>query len=96
MNKETAVKIFESKQVRTHWDEEQEKWYFSIIDVVAILTESIDPNAYWRKLKQRLKEEGNEPVTNCHGLKMPNNWKKSGGTMPSTNQTIPNYNEQEN
>jgi hypothetical protein len=71
MNKETAVKIFESKQVRTHWDEEQEKWYFSIIDVVAILTESIDPNAYWRKLKQRLKEEGNETVTNCHGLKMP-------------------------
>ncbi len=70
MSKEAAIKIFEDKQVRTIWDAEQEKWYISIIDVVAVLTESIDPNAYWRKLKQRLKEEGNETVTNCHGLKM--------------------------
>lgn len=70
MTKETAIKIFEEKQVRTLWDTEQEKWYISIVDVVAVLTESIDPNAYWRKLKQRLKEEGNETVTNCHGLKM--------------------------
>jgi hypothetical protein len=70
MNKETAIKLFEEKQVRTIWDDEQEKWYISIVDVVAVLTESIDPNAYWRKLKQRLKEEGNETVTNCHGLKM--------------------------
>ena len=51
-------------------DAEQEKWYLSIIDVVAVLTESVDANAYWRKLKQRLKAEGNETVTNCHGLKM--------------------------
>ena len=65
-----SIKLFETKQVRTHWDEEQEKWYFSVVDVVGILTESIDPSAYWRKLKQRLKEEGNETVTNCHGLKM--------------------------
>lgn len=65
-----AVKIFEDKKVRTLWDSDQEKWYISIIDVIAILTESIDPNAYWRKLKQRLKAEGNETVTNCHGLKM--------------------------
>jgi hypothetical protein len=65
-----AIKIFDDKKVRTIWDADQEKWYISIIDVVAILTESIDPNAYWRKLKQRLKEEGNETVTNCHGLKM--------------------------
>lgn len=65
-----AIKIFDDRKVRTLWDEEQEKWYISIIDVVAILTESTDPNAYWRKLKQRLKEEGNETVTNCHGLKM--------------------------
>ncbi|MBI2269448.1 MAG: hypothetical protein HYU69_03725 [Bacteroidetes bacterium] len=70
MKKQNEIKIFEEKKVRTIWDAAQEKWYLSIIDVVAILTESIDPNAYWRKLKQRLKEEGNEPVTNCHGLKM--------------------------
>ena len=70
MTKDTAIKLFEEKQVRSVWDAEQEKWYISIIDVVAILTDSVDANAYWRKLKQRLKEEGNETVTNCHGLKM--------------------------
>lgn len=70
MTKETAIKLFEEKQVRSIWDAEQEKWYISIIDVIAILTESVDVNAYWRKMKQRLKEEGNETVTNCHGLKM--------------------------
>lgn len=70
MTKETAIKLFNDKQIRTHWDDNQEKWYFSIVDVVGILAESIDPQAYWRKLKQRLKEEGNETVTNCHGLKM--------------------------
>lgn len=56
--------------MRSAWDAEQEKWYFSIVDVVEILTNSLDPQAYWRKLKQRLKAEGNETVTNCHGLKM--------------------------
>ncbi len=65
------IKLFESKQVRSAWNEEEQKWYFSITDIVAILTESIDPLAYWRKLKERLKKEGNETVTNCHGLKMP-------------------------
>lgn len=70
MTKETAIKLFNEKQIRTHWDDEQEKWYFSIVDVVGVLSESIDPQSYWRKLKQRLKEEGNETVTNCHGLKM--------------------------
>ena len=70
MNKINAIQIFEQKKVRTIWDEGQEKWYMSIIDVVSVLTESKDANAYWRKLKQRLKEEGNETVTNCHGLKM--------------------------
>ena len=70
MTKETYIKLFEEKQVRSIWDAEQEKWYISIVDVIGVLTESIDPNAYWRKLKQRLKEEGNETVTNCHGLKM--------------------------
>ena len=64
------VKLFESKQVRSAWNEDEQKWYFSITDIVAILTESIDPLAYWRKLKERLKKEGNETVTNCHGLKM--------------------------
>ena len=70
MKKVNAIQLFENKKVRTLWDDEREKWFISIIDVVAILTESIDPNAYWRKLKQRLKKEGNETVTNCHGLKM--------------------------
>ncbi len=64
------IKRFEDKKVRTLWDAGQEKWYFSIVDVIAVLTGSVDPNAYWRKLKQRLKEEGNQTVTNCHGLKM--------------------------
>jgi hypothetical protein len=70
MSKKEAIQLFEDKQVRTAWDAEQEKWYISIVDVIAALTESVDPNAYWRKLKQRLKGEGNETVTNCHGLKM--------------------------
>ena len=70
MTKETALKLFEQKQVRSLWNEEKETWYFSIVDVVAILTESKDALAYWRKLKQRLKAEGNQTVTNCHGLKM--------------------------
>jgi len=64
------IKVFNEKLVRTVWDAEQDKWYFSIVDVVAVLTESVDPTGYWRKLKQRLKTEGNETVTNCHGLKM--------------------------
>jgi len=70
MTKDTAIKLFNEKHIRTHWDDQQEKWYFSIVDVVGVLSESIDPQIYWRKLKQRLKEEGNETVTNCHGLKM--------------------------
>ena len=71
MTKETAIKLFNQKQVRCHWDTEQEKWYFSVVDVVGVLTESIDAGAYWRKLKERLRKEGNETVTNCHSLKMP-------------------------
>ena len=70
MTKQQAIQLFEQKQVRTVWDEEQEKWYFSIVDVVAVLSDSVDATAYWRKLKQRLKAEGNETVTNCHSLKM--------------------------
>ncbi len=66
----TNLQLFEEQQLRTVWDSEQEKWYISIVDVIAVLTESRDANAYWRKLKQRLKAEGNETVTNCHSLKM--------------------------
>ena len=69
-DKKTAIKLFEDYKVRTSWDREKETWYFSVVDIVAILSESKDPTAYWRKLKQRLKAEGNETVTNCHGLKM--------------------------
>ena len=70
MNKETSIKLFESKQVRTQWDAEQEKWYFSIVDVIAVLTDSGNPQIYWRVLKKRLLEHGNETVTNCNALKM--------------------------
>jgi hypothetical protein len=70
MTKETAIKLFNDTQIRALWDDEQEKWFFSIVDIIKTLTNSVDPQVYWRKLKQRLKEEGNETVTNCHGLKM--------------------------
>lgn len=70
MKQQEATQLFEEKKVRTLWNQDEEKWYFSIVDTVSVLTESIDPSAYWRKLKQRLKAEGNETVTNCHGLKM--------------------------
>ncbi len=65
-----AIQLFEDQKIRVAWDAEQEEWYFSIVDVIAVLTDSADPTAYWRKLKQRLKAEGNETVTNCHALKM--------------------------
>ena len=67
---DNEIKLFEGKQIRSAWDNDKEEWYFSIIDIVGVLTDSKDPGAYWRKLKQRLKEEGNEFVTNCHELKM--------------------------
>lgn len=70
MTRKQAIQLFEERKVRTVWDDKAEKWYFSIVDVVAVLTESADPAAYWRKLKQRLKAEGNETVTSCHSLKM--------------------------
>ena len=64
------IKLFEQKVVRSIWDAEQEKWFMSIVDVVSVLTESPNPQVYWRVLKKRLKDEGNETVTNCNGLKM--------------------------
>ena len=70
MTKDTAIKLFEEKQVRSVWDAEQEKWYISIVDVVGILTDSPNPNNYWKVLKNRLKKEGSQLVTNCNQLKM--------------------------
>ena len=69
MKKQDAIKIFEDKKVRALWDAEQEKWYISIVDAVAALTDSPNPQVYWRVMKKRLKDEGNETVTNCNGLK---------------------------
>jgi BRO family, N-terminal domain len=70
MSKETALKLFNEKQIRTQWHDEEEKWYFSIVDIVGVLTESENPNNYWKVLKSRLKKEGSELVTNCNQLKM--------------------------
>lgn len=70
MTKKDAIKIFEEKKVRTVWDDETEEWYFSVVDVVEILTESTNPQTYWRVLKKRLLAEGNQTVTNCNALKM--------------------------
>ena len=70
MTKETAIKLFNEKQIRTLWDDTLEKWYFSIVDVVGVLAESSNPQTYWRVLKKRLLDEGNETVSNCIALKM--------------------------
>lgn len=70
MTKKNLIQVFEDKKVRIIWDDEQEKWYFSIVDVIAILTDSNNPQVYWRVLKKRLLAEGNETVTNCNALKM--------------------------
>lgn len=70
MVKKKSIKLFGDDKIRAIWDDEQEKWYFSIVDVIAVLTESPNPQTYWRVLKKRLKDEGNETVTNCNALKM--------------------------
>ncbi len=73
MTKETVIKLFESKQVRSVWDSEEEKWYFSIVDIISILTDQMDHQGarnYWKVMKSRLLKEGNETVTNCNRLKM--------------------------
>jgi hypothetical protein len=70
MKKDNSIKLFEDKQVRSHWDEAQESWYFSIVDVVGVLTESTNPNNYWKVLKNRLKKEGSQLVTVCNQLKL--------------------------
>jgi hypothetical protein len=72
-SKETAIKLFEQRQIRTHWDDEQEKWYFSIVDVIGVLTDQPSHQGarnYWKVLKNRLTKEGNETVTNCNRLKL--------------------------
>jgi len=73
MEKENHIKLFEQKQIRSHWDDDLEKWHFSVVDVIAILTNQenfLKARKYWNKLKERLKKEGNETVTDCHRLKM--------------------------
>ena len=70
METNNKIKLFEDKKIRTLWDENLEKWWFSIVDIIAALTESDNPQVYWRVLKKRLADEGNETVTNCNGLKM--------------------------
>ena len=80
--KKEAIKLFEERKVRTIWDDTHEKWYFSIVDVVAILTDSSNSQTYWRVLKKRLKEEGNETVTNCNALKL----KAADGKMRLTDK----------
>ena len=70
MSQNDKIQLFEDKRIRTAWDEEKEEWYFSIVDVVAVLTDSPNPQTYWRVLKKRLKDEGNETVTSCNALKM--------------------------
>ncbi|MBR6048171.1 MAG: Bro-N domain-containing protein [Bacteroidaceae bacterium] len=70
MTKKQALQLFEERKVRTVWDDQEEKWYFAIVDVVAVLTDSENPQTYWRVLKNRLKKEGNETVTNCNAFKL--------------------------
>jgi len=71
MSEQTAIKLFETKQIRTAWNEDEEEWYFSVVDVVSVLTESPDPKRYWSVLKTRLKQEGIESTTICSTLKLP-------------------------
>ena len=84
------VQLFEDRPIRTAWVEDEEEWYFSIVDVVGVLAESKEPTSYWRKLKQRLKEEGNETVTNCHQLKMrsPKDGKRYNTDVANTEQLL--------
>ncbi len=70
MSKQEIIKIFGDRKIRSVWDDEAEKWYFSVVDVVAVLTDSENPRNYWKVLKSRLKKEGNQTVTNCNQLKL--------------------------
>lgn len=77
----SKIQLFENRQIRSHWDAEQEKWYFSIVDVIAILTDSPNPRKYWSVLKIRLKKEGSELATNCSQLKMQSVINSDNATM---------------
>ena len=88
MTKKEAIKIFEEKKVRTVWDDETEEWFFSVVDVVAILTDSPNPSNYWKVLKHRLRKEGNESVTNCNQLKMPSSDGKYYKTDVATTEQL--------
>ncbi len=70
MKKTKILALFEGKQIRRQWDDKKEEWYFSVVDIMAVLTDSLDSRKYWNKLSQRLREEGNESVTKCHQLKL--------------------------
>ncbi|WP_372807945.1 Bro-N domain-containing protein [Pontiella sp.] len=80
MTKKEAIQVFEQRNIRSLWDDEAETWYFSVVDVVAVLTDSPNPQVYWRVLKKRLKDEGNQTVTNCNAFKM----KAADGKMRKT------------
>ena len=86
MKKDNSIKLFEEKKVRSQWNEEQEMWYFSIVDVIAILTESPNPTKYWSVLKTRLKAEGSQLATNCSQLKM----KSADGKFYKTDVAVTN------
>ena len=86
MKKDNSIKLFEEKKVRSQWNVEQEKWYFSIVDVIAILTESPNPRKYWSVLKTRLKAEGSQLATNCSQLKM----KSADGKFYKTDVAVTN------
>ena len=88
MTKKDAIKIFENKKIRAVWDDMKEEWYFSIVDVVSVLTDSVDGRKYWNKLKQRLKAEGSELVTNCHQLKLPSSDGKLYKTDVATTEQL--------
>ena len=88
MVKQNAIKVFEEKKVRTVWDSDKEEWYFSIVDVVAVLTDSPNPRNYWKVLKHRLVKEGNESVTNCNQLKMPSSEGKYYKTDVATTEQL--------
>ena len=87
---DNKIQIFEDKKIRTAWDEEKEEWYFSVVDVVGVLTDSPNPNNYWKVLKKRLKDEGNESVTNCNQLKLksPKDGKKYKTDVADTEQLL--------
>lgn len=88
MTKQNQIQLFNDRKVRTVWDSEQEEWYFSVVDVVGVLTDSVDPATYWKVLKNRLKKEGNETVTNCNRLKLPANDGKMRLTDVATSQQM--------